>query len=77
MLVRPSPWPTGGSLLPLTYGSSLAGSNDLSVSGVTNIALGGIYTGAISAAAVPEPQTYAMFAAGLAAIGFLVSRRRG
>jgi hypothetical protein len=35
-----------------------------------------LYSGEISVAAVPEPETYAMFLAGLGALGFVARRRR-
>ena len=38
-------------------------------------AVGAHYTGALEVALVPEPGTYALFAAGLAAVGFMVRRR--
>ena len=35
-----------------------------------------IYSGELTVAAVPEPETYAMFLAGLGALGFMARRRR-
>ena len=35
-----------------------------------------LYSGELSVAAVPEPETYAMFLAGLGALGFVARRRR-
>lgn len=35
-----------------------------------------LYSGELSVAAVPEPETYAMFIAGLGALGFMARRRR-
>lgn len=35
-----------------------------------------MYSGELSVAAVPEPETYAMFIAGLGALGFMARRRR-
>ena len=37
---------------------------------------GGAYTGILNVTAVPEPETYAMFLAGLGALGLMASRRR-
>ena len=34
-----------------------------------------LYSGELSVAAVPEPETYAMFLAGLGALGFVARRR--
>ncbi len=47
---------------------------------VTGLIVGapaGYYTFTAVAAPVPEPETYAMFLAGAAAVGFVVMRRRG
>ena len=66
---------SSGSSLSLAYGATTAGNYYLTVSGVANGTLGGIYTGAISIP-VPEPESYAMMLAGLGTIGFLALRRR-
>ena len=52
-----------------------AGSYYLNVTGIANGPQGGLYNGAISVAAVPEPETYAMLLAGLGVMGFIARRR--
>jgi hypothetical protein len=37
---------------------------------------GALYSGELTVTAVPEPETYAMFVAGLGALGFMARRRR-
>lgn len=74
-LIGTSSTPGGGSL-GLALGAQPAGMYYITVGGVANGTVGGIYTGAISVTAVPEPETYAMMLAGLAALGFLARRRR-
>ena len=66
----------GGSAVGLVQSAQPAGNYALTVMGVANGTSGGIYTGAISVTAVPEPETYAMMLAGLAALGFLARRRQ-
>lgn len=47
----------------------------LTLTGTTSKA-SALYSGELSVAAVPEPETYAMFIAGLGALGFMARRRR-
>jgi PEP-CTERM motif len=61
----------------LNYTGTAGGNYYLFVTGATSGSLGGAYNGAISVTAVPEPETYAMMLAGLAALGFLARRRQG
>jgi len=74
--VSSSSTPGGGSI-GLSVSSQAAGNYYINVTGITTAPAGGIYTGAISVTAVPEPETYAMMLAGLAALGFLARRRQG
>jgi hypothetical protein len=53
-----------------------AGSYALTFVGLTTGSLGGSYGGAILAQTIPEPETYALMLAGLAAVGFVAMRRR-
>jgi hypothetical protein len=66
----------GGAAIGLSVGAQAAGMYYINVTGITTAPAGGIYTGAISVTAVPEPETYAMMLAGLGALGFLARRRR-
>jgi hypothetical protein len=65
----------GGNTTSFTWGPSLGGNMYLSVSGIANGSLGGLYNGAISVSPVPEPETFAMLLAGLGMIGAMVRRR--
>ena len=67
----------GGASIGLSVSTQAAGNYYINVTGITTAPAGGIYTGAISVTAVPEPETYAMMLAGLAALGFLARRRQG
>ncbi|SOD40075.1 FxDxF family PEP-CTERM protein [Nitrosovibrio sp. Nv4] len=60
--------------LSLAWDGPLTGGHYLNITGVTSGSLGGIYAGSI-AAAVPEPETYAMLLAGLGLMGAVVRRR--
>lgn len=60
--------------LSLSWGQNISGPAYLLIGGATSGTLGGIYTGSI-AAAIPEPETYAMLLAGLGLMGAVVRRR--
>jgi hypothetical protein len=64
---------SGGNSLTLNYDQALSGTSFITVTGISNGTAGAIYTGA--AAAVPEPETYAMLLAGLGLMGAVVRRR--
>jgi hypothetical protein len=59
-----------------TFSSLAAGNYALNVLGFANGSSGGWYAGGFIAQTVPEPETYAMMLAGLAAVGFIAARRR-
>jgi hypothetical protein len=61
--------------ISFTNGASAAGTYYLNVTGISTGPQGGLYNGAISVAAVPEPETYAMLLAGLGVMGFIARRR--
>ena len=65
----------GPGSLDLTWGASAAGSYYLNITGIANGTLGGLYSGAISVTAVPEPETWALLAAGLGVVGLKLRRR--
>jgi hypothetical protein len=65
---------TGGDSLTLNYDQPLSGASFITVTGLSNGTAGAIYAGAM-AAAVPEPETYAMLLAGLGLMGAVVRRR--
>jgi hypothetical protein len=60
----------------ISTGELNAGSYTLTLVG-SNSAAAGTYSGNIALAPVPEPETYALMLAGIAAVGFVVMRRRG
>lgn len=64
---------TGSTQLTATLG---AGEYFYEVIGKATGSAGGVYTLTSAVAAVPEPETYALFLAGLGAVGFLTARRR-
>ncbi len=70
-------WPaTAGSDIDL--GTKMVGPNDvltISVMG-TRVEAGSNFNGQLMLTPVPEPETYAMMLAGLAALGFLARRRK-
>lgn len=74
MLVTSSTSP-GGSSIGMNWGATTGGNMYLVVSGVTNGTMGGLYTGAVSVTAVPEPESYAMLLAGLGVMGAIAVRR--
>lgn len=62
--------------MSLSFGLLSAGSYMLKFWGSPAGTKGGYYNGTISVAAVPEPETYAMFLAGLGLIGGIARRRK-
>jgi hypothetical protein len=66
--------PNSENSLSIAYDQAITGPAYITVTGITNGGDGGIYSGAI-AAAVPEPETYAMLLAGLGLMGAVVRRR--
>ncbi|MCC2680679.1 MAG: hypothetical protein K0S36_243 [Nitrosospira multiformis] len=72
-VVLPSPG-NSQDMLTLNWDTPMTGLHYLNVTGVAVGSEGGIYSGAI-AAAIPEPETYAMLLAGLGLMGAVVRRR--
>lgn len=66
----------GGGTISMMSGPTSAGTYYLTVMGLATGPAGGIYNGAISVSAIPEPETYALMLAGVCAIGFVVARRK-
>jgi len=66
---------SNNNVLSLTWGPSSAGNYYLNVTGIANGSSGGLYNGAISVTAVPEPESYAMLLAGLGVMGAIAMRR--
>lgn len=75
VLISSAMSPGGTGSLSLPVGAQPSGNYYLSVFGITNGTQGGIYNGAISVTAVPEPESYAMLLAGLGVMGAIAVRR--
>ena len=68
--------PSGGTLLFIPAPAVLtAGSWDVTLTG-TSGAAGGFYVAVLTAAPIPELESYAMYAAGLFLIGTIIRRRK-
>ena len=67
--------PNSNNSLSIAYDQAITGPAYITVTGVTDGGNGGIYSGAIAAAPIPEPETYAMLLAGLGLMGAVVRRR--
>jgi len=61
--------------ISFAWGAEPAGNYYLNVAGITNGPFGGLYNGAITVTAVPEPESYAMLLAGLGIMGAIAMRR--
>ena len=61
--------------IAFTWGAAASGNYYLNVAGITNGEFGGLYNGAITVTAVPEPESYAMLLAGLGVMGAIAVRR--
>jgi hypothetical protein len=62
--------------ISLTWDQPITGGAYLSVNGVVDGSLGGIYSGSISSVSpIPEPESFAMLLAGLGLMGAVVRRR--
>jgi hypothetical protein len=58
------------------FGTLAAGDYMYDVTGTGTGTLGGFYSITSTVSAVPEPQSYALFLGGLAAVGFMIRRRQ-
>lgn len=67
----------GGGLAPIEFTApgGPGGFRVLTVNGMTNGTLGGVFNGSISVSPVPEPETWAMTLIGLGLVGFQLRRR--
>ncbi|MEI7968807.1 MAG: FxDxF family PEP-CTERM protein [Betaproteobacteria bacterium] len=74
--VNSPPGPGPVSSLSLNWSATSGGGMYLTVGGVGNGSLGGLYSGAISVTPVPEPATWAMMATGAILLGFGLRRTR-
>lgn len=61
--------------LKLNWSATSGGNYYLKVIGETNGTQGGLYSGGITVTPVPEPESYAMFLAGLGVMGAIAVRR--
>jgi hypothetical protein len=59
-----------------TFNLPSAGNYHVDISGVVNGSAGGVYAIALSAAPVPEPETFAMLLVGLGLVGTIARRRK-
>lgn len=66
---------TGPLTAGLLSGTMTVASGPVTFAIAGTAAPGGAYVGILNVTPVPEPETYALFAAGLAAIGFMLRRR--
>lgn len=66
---------SSGNSVAMTWGPTSGGNYYLNVTGISNGEFGGLYNGAISVTAVPEPESYAMLLAGLGVMGAIAVRR--
>ena len=67
---------SGAGSIAFNWAPTSGGDMYLTVNGISNGTLGGIYSGAISVTPIPEPGTWAMFATGGMLLGFALRRSR-
>jgi hypothetical protein len=66
---------TGPLTAGLLSGTLTVGASPVTFALAGTASPGGAYVGILNVTPVPEPETYALFAAGLAAMGFMLRRR--